>query len=401
MTTSRLLALGITGCIGAYKSAELLRRLQKRGYDVHPVLTASAEQFVTATTLDTLSGYKTITSLWNESGEVNVKHISLSDSIEALLVAPATANILAKFAQGIADDFLSTLYVSLECPVIIAPAMNAKMWRHPATQANVKLLQDRGVQFINPESGWLACGWEGEGRLADLDVIVDQTDDLLFPDRFLTGKKVLISAGPTREAIDPMRYISNFSSGKMGRELAIAARQHGAEVTFVHGPLQVEIPRGVLSVPITSAKEMQTQMNLHASTADVIIKSAAVADYRPVSFSEDKLKKDSKEMAIELTRNPDILSELSKTYPDTLIVGFAAETENLRENALEKLQRKSLDLIVANSIASKNGVAGKDTTAGLIINRSGRERGVGNCSKAQMAAFIIEEIKELLELSDQ
>lgn len=396
-SAKRPLALGITGCIGAYKAAELLRRLQKRGYDVYPMLTAAAQKFVTPYALQTLSGRPAITSLWNEGGNVEVEHIAISDSVEALLVAPATANTIAKFANGIADDFLSTFYLSCECPVIIAPAMNAKMWRHPATVRNIDTLKRRGAHFINPESGWLACGWEGDGRLADLDVIVEHTDDILYPDRFLSGKNVLISAGPTREPIDPMRFISNFSSGKMGAALATMARKHGAQVTLVHGPIEIEVPLGVSAIPVMTAEEMHENMVYQARSADVIIMSAAVADYKPQSYSREKMKKDDDSLSIELSRTKDILSELTAENSEKLIVGFAAETENLRENALEKLSRKNLDLIIANSIAKEDGVAGRDNTAGLIINRHGRERGVGESTKLQMAGFIFEEIKELLE----
>lgn len=396
-TGRRPLALGITGCIGAYKAPELLRRLQKKGFDVYPVLTGSALKFVTETTLETLSGHSAISSLWNPPGELDVKHISLSDKIEGLLVAPATANILAKFARGLADDFLSTLYISSDVPVIVAPAMNEKMWKHSATRENVEILSKRGVTFIEPDSGWLACGWEGQGRLADLDLIVERTLDTLNTDKYLAGKHVLISAGPTREEIDPMRFISNYSSGKMGIALANEARRAGASVTMVHGPICAEPSHGVKMIRVESAEQMHTQMMQESNFANIIIMSAAVADYKAATVSTEKLKKHQDELILKMTRTTDILTELSNQRGNKCIVGFAAETGDLRENALEKLEKKKLDLIVANSIAKGESVAGSDNTSGLIINRHGRERGVGRCSKEQMAAFIFEEIRTLLE----
>jgi phosphopantothenoylcysteine decarboxylase/phosphopantothenate--cysteine ligase len=393
----RPIALGITGCIGAYKAPELLRRLQKYHYDVHPVVTDAALKFVTKTTLDTLSGHSTVSSLWNESTDVDVKHISLSDKIEGLLVAPATANILAKFACGIADDFLSTLYISATCPVIIAPAMNEKMWLHAATRKNIETLKTRGVHFIEPGSGWLACGWEGKGRLADLDQIVEMTDNILCKDPYLSGKKILISVGPTREYLDPMRFISNKSSGKMGMALARIATKFGAEVRVVSGPVSVDIPKNIHLFSVENAEEMHKAMLQNANWADVIIMSAAVADYKPASVSDSKIKKEERDISIPFTRTVDIISDLAKTSSGKIIVGFAAETDNLREHAFDKLKNKKIDLIVANKVGGEDGVAGIDTTAGLIIDRQGRERGIGTTSKYQMAEYILEEVKTLLD----
>ena len=287
-----LVALGVTGCIGAYKATDILRRLQDRGLEIQPILTDSATHFVTPYVMQTLAGRKAITGLWDEPDRIEVEHIALSDAADLLLVAPATANIIAKFAHGIADDFLSTFYLSTESPVVIAPAMNSKMWRHPATRENVAVLEDRGVGFVNPGVGYLACGWEGEGRLAAVEDIIDAALHALRRKKSLAGKRVLISGGPTVEAIDSLRFITNRSSGKMAVALAWEAKARGAEVTLVLGPVGARVPQGVSAVRVRSAAEMKAVIEKDLVSADILVMAAAVADFRPTRAKEGKIRKE-------------------------------------------------------------------------------------------------------------
>jgi phosphopantothenoylcysteine decarboxylase/phosphopantothenate--cysteine ligase len=387
--------LGVTGCIAAYKSALILRLLQEQGHDVVPVMTLSAEEFITPLTLEKLSGHPVITGLF-EDPSPEILHISVARASDLLLVAPATANTLAKFAAGIADDFLSTLYLSTTTPVVIAPAMNVEMWRHSATVSSVKTLRDRGVLFVDPESGYQACGEQGEGRLADPARIVSVVQSVFEQTHSLAGKSVLITAGPTIEDVDPVRFISNRSSGKMGYALAEEASNRGASVHLISGPSALEPPPGVMVTRVRSAEEMARQTYSSFPSADIVIKAAAVADYTPVSVASEKTKKTNSRWAIELQPTEDILRELGRRKEHQLLVGFAAESENLIENAKDKLRRKHLDLIVANDISQEGGGFEVDHNQVVLIDRKGQAEESPLLPKSQVAKRVLDKIEELL-----
>jgi phosphopantothenoylcysteine decarboxylase/phosphopantothenate--cysteine ligase len=388
-----LVALGITGCIGAYKATELLRLLQKHGCDVQPILTDAAQRFVAPLALQTLAGRRVITGLWDEPDRVEVGHIALSDEIKLLLVAPATANIIAKFANGIADDFLSTFYLSTESPIVIAPAMNTKMWQHPATVKNIEILRERGVRFVEPGTGYLACGWEGQGRLAELEDVVDEALYAMRGKTTLTGKKILVSAGPTIEPLDPMRFISNRSSGRMGYSLAWEARARGAEVVLISGPTAMKTPYGVKNVPVRSAAEMKAAITDELDGTDILIMAAAVADFKSSSPVKSKIKKTGGKLTVELEQTDDILAWLGGVKSRPFLVGFAAETDNLLVNARKKLSSKKADLIFANPISGKEDVLAGDETQGILLASDGSEREIPRCSKADMAIEILDEVE--------
>jgi phosphopantothenoylcysteine decarboxylase/phosphopantothenate--cysteine ligase len=312
----------------------------------------------------------------------------VAQSIQLLAVAPATANILGKFAHGIADDFLSTLYLSNPSPVLIAPAMNVEMWRHPAVQANVEMLKARGHHFVDPEPGKLACGTEGQGRLASVDVIVERILEILRGDRSYAGLKVLVTAGPTVEDIDPIRFLSNRSSGKMGYAVAQTALQRGAEVFLVSGPTSLKPPAGAHFVPVRSAAQMRDAVLELYSRADIVIKAAAVSDYRPIELAEQKIKKGSTLMNLSLAQTDDILALLGKQKKNQVLVGFAAETEHLLESADRKLKEKNLDFLVANDVS--RGVFGEDVSSVVILRRSGESIAVNNQSKPAIAGAILD-----------
>jgi phosphopantothenoylcysteine decarboxylase / phosphopantothenate---cysteine ligase len=363
------IALGITGCIAAYKAIEVMRGLQKAGASVQVVLTQSAARFVTPLTVESLSAQNVITDMFQPGQNWDIQHISVAQSIQMLAVVPATANILGKFAHGIADDFLSTLYLATPAPVLIAPAMNVEMWNHPAVQANVEILKSRGHYFVNPEPGVLACGMEGEGKLAAVDVIVAQILKVLNTDRSLSGLKVLVTAGPTIEDIDPIRFLSNRSSGKMGYAVAQTAFRRGAEVFLVSGPTGLQTPSGVHLIPVRSAAQMQESVLKLYPDMDIVVKAAAVSDYRAVETSPQKIKKGKDEMLLQLARNDDILEQLGKEKKNQVLVGFAAETERLLESAQDKMIRKNLDLLVANDVSA--GVFGSDSSTAHLLTRDG------------------------------
>jgi len=359
-------ALGVTGCIAAYKAIEVMRGLQKGGVTVQVVLTRSARKFVTPLTFESLSAQPVIVDMFRRGQNLDIKHISLAQEIDLLAVVPATANILGKFAHGAADDFLSTLYLSCPAPVALAPAMNVEMWNHPATRSNIEILEARGHRFIDPEPGMLACGMEGEGRLAEVGTIVETLLGMLKRGKTLSGVKVLVTAGPTVEDIDPVRFISNRSSGKMGYALAQAAKERGAEVFLVSGPTQLRSPSGVHVVAVRSAAEMKTAVLQLFGQADIVIAAAAVADYTPVERASQKLKKQSKTTLLELAPTEDILALLGHDKKGQVLVGFAAETERLIERAREKMSRKNLDVIVANDVSA--GVFGADAATVTILS---------------------------------
>jgi phosphopantothenoylcysteine decarboxylase/phosphopantothenate--cysteine ligase len=382
------IALGVTGCIAAYKAIEVMRELQKAGVSVQVVLTRSAGEFVTPLTFESLSSRSVITDMFPQGQNRDILHISVAQSIRLLAVAPATANILGKFANGIADDFLSTLYLATPAPVLIAPAMNVEMWRHPAVQTNIKTLKARGHYFVDPEPGELACGMEGEGRLAGVDRIVGGILDVLKADDSMAGLKILVTAGPTVEDIDPIRFLSNRSSGKMGHAVAQAAQRRGAEVHLVSGPTSLPPPRGVQLVQVRSAAQMtEAVLNLYPDM-DIVVKAAAVADYRPVKIAAQKLKKKKEEVGLHLVPTDDILEMLGARKKGQILVGFAAETERLLESARRKMETKNLDFLVANDVSS--GVFGSDTSTVHILRPSGEPEILEGQTKQAIAERILD-----------
>ena len=385
--------LGVTGCIGAYKSAVVLRLLQKEGFEVLPVMTRAAQQFITPLTLEKLSGHKVVSDLFSDH-TVQIEHISLARQSDLLVVAPATANILAKFAQGIADDFLSTLYLSTTTPVIIAPAMNVEMWHHPATQENLETLRQRGTVIVEPGSGYLACGEEGEGRLAEPEQILEAVLNTFTRKKSLLNKRVLVTAGPTIEALDPVRFISNRSSGKMGYALAREAYLRGAQVVLISGPTHLEPPEGVKLVGVRSASEMAQAVFDHFPDSDVVVMAAAVSDFTPASVSSEKLKKENVEPVIQLKETVDILKELGQRKEGQLLVGFAAESGPVREKARRKLQEKGLDLIVGNDISREDQGFQSEFNQVLLVDCEGKEEELPRLPKTDIAAILWDRIQE-------
>jgi len=391
------LLLGVTGCIAAYKSAELLRLLQKQGYEVHVVMTENAQRFITPLTLAALSQNRVLTRMYAEEdsqleSKSTIEHIEAAHSADALLVAPATANTLAKFANGIADDFLSTLYLAITSPVIIAPAMNIDMWHHPAVKENVRRLRSEGVNIIEPEEGYLAEGIFGKGRLASLDTIVDTVRRLTHGHMDFVSETVLVTAGPTHEDIDPVRYITNRSSGKMGYKLAYAFQMRGARTILVSGPTHLEPPVNVEFIPVRSAVEMREKVLHYFSQATIVVKAAAVADFRPRETASQKIKKNGTTRCLELVPTPDILSDLGKQKAHRILVGFAAETENVLENAREKLKRKNLDLLVVNDVTREGAGFNFDTNVVTILTRDGKELHLEKKLKLAVAHEILDQI---------
>ena len=368
------IALGVTGGIAAYKAAEIVRLLQDRGIRVQVVMTRAAQEFVRPLTFAALSGEKVITEMFS-SGELQspnidsaIEHIAVAQSIDALVVAPATADVLAHFAQGIASDFLTTLYLATTAPVVVAPAMNVNMWNHSATQANLKILRQRGVKIVEPDAGYLACGMTGPGRLAENETIVAAVMEALGASQDLSGETVLITAGPTREKIDPVRYLTNRSSGRMGYAVAEAALRRGAGVLLVSGPTSLNPPAGAEITRVESTAEMRDAvLKLHPQ-ATIVIKTAAVSDYRPKAQAEHKIKRKGA-MTLELEATPDILKEISLKKESQIIVGFAAETENVLENARQKLVSKNLDAVVVNDVSREGVGFDSDRNAVTIITR--------------------------------
>jgi phosphopantothenoylcysteine decarboxylase/phosphopantothenate--cysteine ligase len=372
------IALGVSGGIAAYKAAEVVRLLQDRGIRVQVIMTQGAQQFVRPLTFAALSGEKVITDMFPGGGDEKssqpnidsaIEHIAVAQSIDALLVVPATADLLAKFAQGIANDFLTTLYLATTAPVVVAPAMNVNMWNHPATQANLELLRQRGVRIVEPGEGYLACGMTGPGRLAENEQIVAAAMEALGASQELAGETVLITAGPTREKIDPVRYLTNRSSGRMGYALAEAALRRGARVLLVSGPTTLIPPGGAEVTRVESAEQMRQAVLKLLSEATIVIKTAAVTDYRPKSAAEQKIKRKGT-LSLDLEPTADILAEVARSKGSQLIIGFAAETENVLENARKKLVSKSLDAIVVNDVSREGVGFDSDRNAVTIITHS-------------------------------
>jgi phosphopantothenoylcysteine decarboxylase/phosphopantothenate--cysteine ligase len=387
--------LGVTGCIGAYKACEVLRELQKRSADVHVVMTQNAQRFVTATTFEALSQHPVFTDQFALGTESEIQHVSLADSADVLLVAPATANIVGKFARGIADDALSTLYTATRAPLVIAPAMNVNMFEHEAVVENLEILKSRGATVVEPGSGYLACGWLGKGRLAETSEIVEATLSVLARKRDLEGVTLLVTAGPTVEDVDAVRFVSNRSSGKMGYRVAEAARDRGAKVVLVSGPTSLRAPRGVELVPVRSAQEMAGAVQEHAGAAEIVVMAAAVSDYRPASVAPGKLKKTDGPVVLELVRTTDILQSLGAQKGKRILVGFAAETEKVEEYAAGKLRAKNLDLIVANDVSRGDAGFGSDRNAAALIDAAGDVVLVPLVSKRELAERILDRVVEL------
>jgi phosphopantothenoylcysteine decarboxylase/phosphopantothenate--cysteine ligase len=392
--------VGVSGGIAAYKAAELVRALQRRGMEVHVVMTEAATRFVQPLTFAALTGHKVISSMWDDSDsneatyESSIEHIGEAQWTEALVVAPATADILAKFAQGIANDFLTTMYLATPAPVLVAPAMNVNMWQHPAVQANVDTLRQRGVRVIDPGTGDLACGMIGAGRMAEPEAIADIVFQSMGRRSDLAGETVLVTAGGTREALDPVRYIGNRSSGKMGYALADAAQSRGARVILISGPSALHPPPRCEVVRVTTAAEMRKAVLGRMVEATMVIKSAAVADYRPVDVSEQKLKR-SGPMTLELAPTEDILAEVTKQRrPGQLIVGFAAETQNSMENGRAKLLRKGADAMVVNDVSREGVGIDADRNAATFLTASTSIE-MPEMAKRKLADRILDEIVAL------
>jgi phosphopantothenoylcysteine decarboxylase/phosphopantothenate--cysteine ligase len=393
------IVLGVSGGIAAYKAAEISRSLIRNGHEVQVVLTRAAEEFIRPLTFASLTGRKVITDLFSSASpeatlSSSVEHIGVAQEHDLLLVAPATANVLAKFAHGLADDFLSTMYLAFRGPVVLAPAMNNNMWEHEATAANVEVLRRRGHTIVDPDDGYLACGTYGPGRLAEEKKIVDAVERAFGP-RDLDGETILITAGPTQEPLDPVRYLSNRSSGKMGYALAQAAADRGAKIILVSGPVSLPAPAKVEVIPVRTAAEMRDAVFANLEPATVVIKCAAVADFRPSTEAKQKIKKTSARVSLELDPTPDILAELGRKRGDRLLIGFAAETENLREEARRKLETKNCDMVVANLVGQSDTGFESDSNEVLLALKSGEFIPLAKSSKREIADQILNQILKL------
>ena len=394
-------ALGVTGGIAVYKAAELLRVLQDKGIDVQVVMTRHACEFVRPLTFAALSGHKVITEMFGEAGgeanlESAIEHIAVAQSIEALVIAPATANVLAKLAHGLADDFLTTLVLATKAPIIVAPAMNVNMWEHTTTQQNVEILRSRGVKVVEPDEGYLACGMTGAGRLASVAAIAQAVFETLGIREDLKGETLLVTAGPTEEPLDAVRFISNRSSGKMGYAMAEAARRRGARVILVSGPTHLEPPSGVELERVQTAEEMAGSVMARLPGITAVVMAAAVADFMSAEISRHKIKKQKGLRAIKLKSTLDILQQIAeRRKPHQIIVGFAAETDNVVKNALQKLRRKKLDLIVANDVTAPGAGFDVDTNVVTLVFPDGSARPLEKMSKFDVANRILNEVVDL------
>jgi phosphopantothenoylcysteine decarboxylase/phosphopantothenate--cysteine ligase len=394
------IVLGVGGGIAAYKAAELARSLMEEGHTVQAVMTRHAQEFVRPLTFAALTGRKVMTDMFSEATadatlSSAVEHIGVAQENDLLVVAPATANLLAKFAHGIADDFLTTLYLAFPRRVLLAPAMNTNMWQHAATQANVAALRARGHRMVDPEDGYLACGMVGPGRLAALDSIVRAIEDELRRGRDLEGETVLVTAGPTQEPLDPVRFISNRSSGKMGYALAAAAEARGARVVLISGPVHLPPPRNVTLVTVRTAREMRDRVFENLDGAGIVIKAAAVADYHLAKVPEQKVKKTAARISVELDPTPDILSELGRRKGDWLLIGFAAETGDLEQEARRKLENKNCDMVVGNLVGGNETGFESDENEVVLAIRGGGTVRLARASKREIAERIFDEALKL------
>jgi phosphopantothenoylcysteine decarboxylase/phosphopantothenate--cysteine ligase len=394
MLSGKRILLGVTGSIAAYKAVDVLRRLKESGADVRVVMTKNATRFISPLTFETLSGKPVLCDEFQDWARSSIGHIDVAANQDLALIAPATANIVGKAAAGIADDALTTALMALECPVVMAPAMNDRMYRNPVLRRNIQFLKEQGVRFIEPETGPLACGTTGQGRLADPSRIVQEITSMLVS-QDLAGVTILVTAGPTREPIDMVRFISNPSSGKMGYAIAAAARDRGAQVVLISGPSHLPLPYGVKTIRVLSADDMYRAVMEHIEGTQIVIMAAAVSDFKPAVFTDRKIKKQEAPTILQLEPTRDILVELGKTAGKRFLVGFAAETDNMRQNALKKLQEKNLDMIVANDLVRAGAGFGTDTNAVTIIDRNGTETELPVMPKSEIAAHILDKIVEL------
>ncbi len=393
--SGKRIMLGVTGSIASYKAVDILRALVGLGAEVRVAMTKHAAQFVSPLTFEVLSNRPVLVEEYGGEGISRIGHIGITDSLDLALVAPATANIIGKVAAGIADDSLTSALMAADCPLIMAPAMNDRMYRNPRLQKNITALKTLGVGFVEPGTGSLACGTSGMGRLAETDVILQAVASRFTP-RDLEGVTVLVTAGPTRERIDAVRFISNASSGKMGYALAVAAHERGAEVILISGPVQLEPPSGVTLVRVESAADMQKAVNQHSACCGIVVMAAAVSDFRPVTAFDRKIKKEIAEDSLALERTTDILHELGRAGRNGILVGFAAETEAIEQNALKKLKEKNLDLIVANDLQKENAGFGTDTNSVIIFDRSGNRTEMPTMPKIMIARYIMQTAAGLL-----
>lgn len=397
MLNGKKIALGVTGGIAVYKAVDLVSRLRKQGAEVRVIMTEHAQQFVTPLTFKEISGNKVAVSMWDSNQEFNVEHIALANWADAFVVAPATANILAKMANGIADDLLSTTLLAAQAPIIVCPAMNTGMYQNSITQENIEKLQKHGVTVMPPAVGYLACGVTGPGRLPEPQQIVEFIDAFFAKkDGDMVGMKVLVTAAGTREPIDPVRFVGNRSSGKMGYAIAQAAAQRGAEVLLVTGPSALEIPPNVNGVKVESTNEMLEACMSAYGDMDVVIKAAAVADYRPRDVADQKIKKKTDDaLTVVMDKNPDILKELGARKAHQILVGFAAETQNLLDNAREKIVKKNLDMIVANDVTAAGAGFNADTNIVKFLFPNGEVRSLEQMAKTQVANILLDTVMEL------
>jgi len=401
------IALGVSGGVAAYKAAELVRRLQRERLEVQVVMTQSAREFIAPLTFAALTGQKVITEMFHEAagGPANVEsaieHVAVAQRIDLLVVAPATANVLAKLARGIADDFLTTLYLATTAPVLVAPAMNVNMWEHPATQENLEILRARGVRVVEPDEGYLACGMTGAGRLAGVETVAQAVCEVLGIRHDFDGLTVLVTAGPTCEDLDPVRFLTNRSSGKMGYALADAAQRRGARVILISGPTALETPGGVERIAVRSTEEMHRAVLARVAECAIVIKAAAVADYRPVELQAQKIKRGTGRLTLELEPTPDILAAVTGEKGDRILVGFAAETERVQEQARKKLLTKGADLVVANDVSQDGAGFDQDTNIVTLIARDGRELSLPRLGKFEVANRILDEVLRLRQVPRQ
>lgn len=393
--TKKNVVLGVTGSIAAYKACDIVSRLRKQGVDVHVILTRAGAEIITPLALETMSANPVVVDMFHRENPWEVEHISLAKRADVFLVAPATANFLGKAAHGIADDMLTTTILATRAPVLVAPAMNVNMYENPVVQENIALLKKRGWHFIEPDAGLLACGDVGKGRLAEPEAIVAAAMELLYPRRDLAGKHVLVSAGPTQERIDPVRYITNRSSGKMGYAIAEAAAARGALVTLISGPVTLPVPEGVERVNVISSQDMFEAVHAAFDSCDGLIMAAAPADFTPAAFAEQKIKKNGREgMTLELAATRDILKSIGERKRQQRVMGFAAETEHLAENAAKKLEAKNLDMIAANDVTAAGAGFAVDTNAVTLYKRDGSSEQSGTMPKRALADWLLDRLFE-------
>lgn len=399
MLKDKTVVIGVSGGIAVYKTLDVVSRLRKLGVNVNVIMTKSATEFVTPLSFQSLSQNYVVCDMFEDPKTWDVEHISLAKRADVFLIAPATANVIGKIANGIADDMLTTTVMATKAKVLIAPAMNTNMYENPILQRNINTLKELGYNFVEPESGRLACGDTGKGKLASPETIVDEVVKLLSKDQDLNGKSIIVTAGPTVESIDPMRYITNRSTGKMGYSIAKEAIERGADVTLITGPTNLTPPQNLKKlVKIESAKDMYEAVLENLDENDVVIKSAAVADYKPKNYSNKKIKKSDDDLVIELDRNKDIAQEIGKIKNNKILVGFAAETNDLIENASLKIKKKNLDFIVANDLTKEGAGFGVDTNIVKIIDKEGNITEYPKMKKEEVANIILDKIKELLSV---